>query len=138
MVCWRTDPSSRPVPLRPLVRRASRGRKPSPWDTRASRRPACAPRRAESPPRLPPAFGTRPVSPELTGQRLGDPEVVGCGDLEVVRRIRNQLHRESGPLAHLGIVTRRAAVGGCTELRSEEHTSELQSQSHISYAVFCL
>src|SRR6188472_4690195 len=24
------------------------------------------------------------------------------------------------------------------ELRSEEHTSELQSQSHISYAVFCL
>src|SRR6188472_4627200 len=23
-------------------------------------------------------------------------------------------------------------------LRSEEHTSELQSQSHISYAVFCL
>ena len=23
-------------------------------------------------------------------------------------------------------------------IRSEEHTSELQSQSHISYAVFCL
>src|SRR2546422_9816698 len=68
-------------------------------------------------PRRPPAFGMRPVSPELTGQRLGDPEVVGCGDLEVVRRIRNQLHRESGPLADLGIVTWRAAVGGCTELR---------------------
>src|SRR5881409_2237174 len=27
-------------------------------------------------------------------------------------------------------------TGSCT--RSEEHTSELQSQSHISYAVFCL
>src|SRR5881409_4527271 len=27
---------------------------------------------------------------------------------------------------------------GDTEDRSEEHTSELQSQSHISYAVFCL
>src|SRR2546426_11902828 len=117
MVCWRTDLSSRRVPPRPPGRRASRGRKRSPWDTRASRGPACAPRRAESPPRRPPAFGMRPVSPELTGQRLGDPEVVGCGDLEVVWRIRNQLHRESGPLADLGIVTWRAAVGGCTELR---------------------
>ena len=26
----------------------------------------------------------------------------------------------------------------CRQLRSEEHTSELQSQSTISYAVFCL
>src|SRR5881409_4018934 len=29
-------------------------------------------------------------------------------------------------------------VGGEAGVRSEEHTSELQSQSHISYAVFCL
>src|SRR5881409_3072985 len=29
-------------------------------------------------------------------------------------------------------------VTGTTGFRSEEHTSELQSQSHISYAVFCL
>ena len=27
---------------------------------------------------------------------------------------------------------------GCTALRSEEHTSELQSRTTISYAVFCL
>src|SRR3546814_3231519 len=27
---------------------------------------------------------------------------------------------------------------GCPELRSEEHTSELQSLMRISYAVFCL
>ena len=27
---------------------------------------------------------------------------------------------------------------GNTRLRSEEHTSELQSRVHISYAVFCL
>ena len=26
----------------------------------------------------------------------------------------------------------------CPEVRSEEHTSELQSRPHISYAVFCL
>src|SRR5881409_4478452 len=34
----------------------------------------------------------------------------------------------------------RASCGdwGSTIPRSEEHTSELQSQSHISYAVFCL
>src|SRR5881409_198126 len=32
----------------------------------------------------------------------------------------------------------RSVAMGFAELRSEEHTSELQSQSHISYAVFCL
>src|SRR6188472_1319913 len=32
----------------------------------------------------------------------------------------------------------RRADRGCVTSRSEEHTSELQSQSHISYAVFCL
>src|SRR5881409_2624734 len=31
----------------------------------------------------------------------------------------------------------RAATGDSVHIRSEEHTSELQSQSHISYAVFC-
>src|SRR3546814_1416516 len=39
------------------------------------------------------------------------------------------------------IVVRRvtlAACGRCDTLRSEEHTSELQSLMRISYAVFCL
>src|SRR3546814_4259787 len=31
-----------------------------------------------------------------------------------------------------------AALGRLLEIRSEEHTSELQSLMHISYAVFCL
>src|SRR5881409_4266799 len=31
-----------------------------------------------------------------------------------------------------------APPAGVPTIRSEEHTSELQSQSHISYAVFCL
>src|SRR5881409_4226361 len=33
---------------------------------------------------------------------------------------------------------RPCAHWGSSGCRSEEHTSELQSQSHISYAVFCL
>src|SRR3546814_4000337 len=32
----------------------------------------------------------------------------------------------------------RAAQGGAAALRSEEHTSELQSLMRIAYAVFCL
>src|SRR5881409_4486739 len=31
-----------------------------------------------------------------------------------------------------------AVVAAKNQARSEEHTSDLQSQSHISYAVFCL
>src|SRR3546814_6860363 len=34
--------------------------------------------------------------------------------------------------------TKRRARAACTTLRSEEHTSELQSLMRISYAVFCL
>src|SRR3546814_6704699 len=38
-----------------------------------------------------------------------------------------------------GIDARRLAVGvAADDLRSEEHTSELQSLMRISYAVFCL
>src|SRR3546814_7142125 len=33
---------------------------------------------------------------------------------------------------------RRSSSGLCKRLRSEEHTSELQSLMRISYAVFCL
>src|SRR3546814_3593801 len=33
---------------------------------------------------------------------------------------------------------RRKEIGGWTTMRSEEHTSELQSLMRISYAVFCL
>src|SRR3546814_4041832 len=39
------------------------------------------------------------------------------------------------------MVERRGKFGsffGCSEFRSEEHTSELQSLMRISYAVFCL
>src|SRR3546814_5194366 len=40
---------------------------------------------------------------------------------------------------HLGVNTvRTIAMDGTDGLRSEEHTSELQSLMRISYAVFCL
>src|SRR3546814_4461529 len=51
-------------------------------------------------------------------------------------------HRARG--WHSGLLHRDAGVGGVTEdrmmaaMRSEEHTSELQSLMRISYAVFCL
>src|SRR3546814_4264998 len=42
-------------------------------------------------------------------------------------------------LAHAGDRLRRRKVGpGAPHVRSEEHTSELQSLIRISYAVFCL
>src|SRR3546814_8908352 len=49
---------------------------------------------------------------------------------------------QRGPLRTLVVATRATARrydGGVSEgLRSEEHTSELQSLMRISYAVFCL
>src|SRR2546428_976170 len=46
------------------------------------------------------------ASPELTGERLGDPEIVGRRDLDVVRRIGNQLYGEARPLTHFGVIAR--------------------------------
>src|SRR3546814_4418845 len=47
----------------------------------------------------------------------------------VVVPLRQQLRRERA---------RHAAASGQPHIRSEEHTSELQSLMRISYAVFCL
>src|SRR3546814_4077497 len=75
------------------------------------------------------------------------------GDLRQVRRLRSarsQHRRAMHALAvdeHQRLIgrqatqSRRAHEGGAVEiawLRSEEHTSELQSLMRISYAVFCL
>src|SRR3546814_7578053 len=38
----------------------------------------------------------------------------------------------------LSIITGTRAISGSAAMRSEEHTSELQSLMRISYAVFCL
>src|SRR3546814_9035040 len=42
------------------------------------------------------------------------------------------------PLSHDGGQATRGEGSGAVQLRSEEHTSELQSLMRISYAVFCL
>src|SRR5881409_1710433 len=42
------------------------------------------------------------------------------------------------PAAMPGLAAGRITRPMVCQRRSEEHTSELQSQSHISYAVFCL
>src|SRR3546814_8245703 len=42
----------------------------------------------------------------------------------------------SAPLSRLSLIVRATIMSGA--LRSEEHTSELQSLMSISYAVFCL
>src|SRR5881409_4126669 len=44
----------------------------------------------------------------------------------------------SGRRRQRHLMSRRHRLQRQRDLRSEEHTSELQSQSHISYAVFCL
>src|SRR3546814_8716584 len=51
------------------------------------------------------------------------PQQIGHGSLDVLRR---------------GEAPQRAAPHDRLQLRSEEHTSELQSLMRISYAVFCL
>src|SRR3546814_15678294 len=77
-----------------------------------------------------------------------------CG-LEPHRRARRSVHRRADRRPRLrGSAARKPAsrvakgwrtssalvapVGARAELRSEEHTSELQSLMRISYAVFCL
>src|SRR3546814_5537546 len=67
---------------------------------------------------------------------------------EIGRGHRLHLDMEVDPVEqrprHLGLIIRRApwraraGERGVAQMRSEEHTSELQSLMRISYAVFCL
>src|SRR3546814_9666129 len=54
--------------------------------------------------------------------------------------VHDQRHRILGgkPARHGVEQLIVADLGGCRLMRSEEHTSELQSLMRISYAVFCL
>src|SRR3546814_9024985 len=59
------------------------------------------------------------------------------------RSHRQRADRASAPWRRRGALRHPAAQkislsDGSTDLRSEEHTSELQSLMRISYAVFCL
>src|SRR3546814_5965474 len=68
--------------------------------------------------------------------------VPGPEDLPAERRadaIRAMAYMDLAPHTPLqDIAIDRAFIGSCTNARSEEHTSELQSLMRISYAVFCL
>src|SRR3546814_2657181 len=55
----------------------------------------------------------------------------GRGDATAHRRLRR---RRAGPRSAAGAARQRQGL----RVRSEEHTSELQSLMRISYAVFCL
>src|SRR3546814_2156737 len=85
-----------------------------------------------------PQGGVRPRADELAGV-----ERAGLQRLEHVAPAQ-RLHRHAEPRAHF----RREAGGAEAQplqvvdrldlVRSEEHTSELQSLMRLSYAVFCL
>src|SRR3546814_1143508 len=87
----------------------------------------------------------RPVVEEAVGQRMALSDCNGR-QLNAIGHITNRKNtRHRGPI--LGI-DRDAVVGSGrhsylveperSDVRSEEHTSELQSLMRISYAVFCL
>src|SRR3546814_3615877 len=48
------------------------------------------------------------------------------------------LHGRAAGAGSTWTIAGPGTVGGCRDVRSEEHTSELQSLMRISYAVFCL
>src|SRR3546814_2631151 len=66
-----------------------------------------------------------------------DPETV---DMRLLRTIASIVPADLPPISQLGLETTLAAMADATKaaIRSEEHTSELQSLMRISYAVFCL
>src|SRR3546814_6066808 len=64
-----------------------------------------------------------------------------CGDPRLVRALfpgNSDLHALDVPLSSPDGACRDGAPEIRTDIRSEEHTSELQSLMRISYAVFCL
>src|SRR3546814_3384695 len=69
----------------------------------------------------------------------GDGHPVGDGQVEGLAEVVECPHQlTSGALEAQGIVELEVERHRPTALRSEEHTSELQSLMRISYAVFCL
>src|SRR3546814_3610626 len=67
--------------------------------------------------------------------RFGLPEIAG-GTVGGARHLLRVLPQ--GTVRHLALTGEHLSAERARELRSEEHTSELQSLMRISYAVFCL
>src|SRR3546814_2614483 len=70
--------------------------------------------------------------PSLITYALGLAVIGGAGIWYLLKMIRRGPHPDETPPEHGGGQT------AARPLRSEEHTSELQSLMRISYAVFCL
>src|SRR5207253_8008449 len=121
--CRAAGPSGVPPPGRPGPAPANPGHTPFPSDRRSTRPDGDAPPPEEGRPSLPRPSGRERRSPQLTRQRLGDPEIVGGRDLEVVRRIGDDLHREAGALAQLRVVGRRGIAVREPRVRSLDHRS---------------
>src|SRR3546814_5450786 len=100
----------------------------------------------------------RPADLEIFSPVIDLPHLGGV-DIDVVRRIAHERVTVPGRPQRLGdidelvshfiavgmrgklvviVVLRRRRLAGGDNIRSEEHTSELQSLMRISYAVFCL
>src|SRR3546814_8354035 len=83
------------------------------------------------------------VGSRLTVRATPDFEKLGITDKEQQKKIKKALEREFRDWAYDSRLLQDAEghydYGGMAWLmRSEEHTSELQSLMRISYAVFCL
>src|SRR5207237_9593 len=96
-----------PAPVLPTRAAATQGRTRSRSGMRSGRPRQGAPPSAPVRPPRRRRCGTGRVSPQFTGERLGDPEVVGRGHLEVIGRVGDDLHGQAGALAQLGVVGRR-------------------------------
>src|SRR3546814_2359179 len=77
----------------------------------------------------------------VAGALAGPGTATGVGadltETGAAERVLAQVHDSLGALAGMAVTTGLGARGQ-HGLRSEEHTSELQSLMRISYAVFCL
>src|SRR3546814_2042601 len=70
---------------------------------------------------------------QAVGPRMGGRRVV-----EQLFGLANRLVAQSAAMGALPTLYAATAPGMVSGMRSEEHTSELQSLMRISYAVFCL
>src|SRR5690349_15798015 len=119
--CRAAGPSGVPPPGRPGPAPANPGHTPFPSDRRSARPGGDAPPPEEGRPSLPRPSGRECRSPQLTRQRLGNPEIVGGRDFEIVRRIGDDLHREARALTQLRVVGRRGIAVREPRVRSLDH-----------------
>src|SRR3546814_8313313 len=89
------------------------------------------------PPHLATPFVCEPLPPNVKqlGPALGAEEANAALDSYASERDSLKIEMRPGDTVH---PFETAVTGGHLVMRSEEHTSELQSLMRISYAVFCL